>query len=423
MDFKDPVCVITLLGISLTAWVVFQYSPVICRFYNFLTMFHREKIVENFRTMSQQGCPTRVVHRGHDVSQFDETEVNKYDLPETFTTSCGKVYNTVEFLEQHWTTGLVVLKIESDTKAKLVYEHYFRGQNVNTTVISWSTAKSITSALIGIALNEGKIKSLDDVVTEYVPSLWTSGYNNVKIKDVLQMSSGIRFNEDYFNIFSDINRLGLVLSLGKSLDEFIGTLKNQVPPGSYHNYVSSDTQVLGMVLRNAVGCSLSQYLEEKLWKPMGCQSDAYWLLDNEVNQMELAFGGFNAVTRDFARFGWLYLNNGRSPLNNSQLIDAGYVKASVTPDADHLMPDTDSLRQLGYAYQWWIPVKEGTTNEIDDDYLAIGVYNQFIYVSPRHKIVIARNSAYPNYDTDNIQSEVDAVACFRTMAQHFSKLS
>jgi CubicO group peptidase (beta-lactamase class C family) len=264
----------------------------------------------------------------------------------------------------------------------------------------------------------------------------------VKLKDVLQMSTGVSFDEDYASFFSDINRMGRSLALGTSVQQFAASLKRESPPGTVNHYVSMDTQVLGCVLARAVGKPLTEYLEEKLWRKIGTEGDIRWMLDNERDRMELAFGTLNARTRDYARFGWLYLNEGRSPLDGSQVVPREWVRASVVPDGAHVQPGPQNTKaydravelgykeavldflkeeELGYGYQWWIPGREDDANIVAGDYLAIGVYGQFIYVNPQHRIVIAMNSAYAAYAEGNENdSEMEAIALFRAISNHFS---
>ena len=268
--------------------------------------------------------------------------------------------------------------------------------------------KSMLSCLFGIAIQEGTIRSIDDLVTDYAPELVGSGYDGVILKDVLQMSSGVRFDEDYGNVFSDIHAFGRSLALGSSINALAKKLPKQRPPATYNHYNSMDTQVLGIVLTNAISkvgfANLTQYLQEKVWSKGGFEDDLYWLLDNETNQMEIAVGTMNARTRDYARFGWLYLNQGKSPVDGTSIVNSEWVRQSVTPDAPHLMPGKNNISdyEYGYGLQWWVLGKEGAPTEVAGDYLAAGVYNQFIYVNPQENIVIARNSAYPDFDTDEI---------------------
>lgn len=169
--------------------------------------------------------------------------------------------------------------------------------------------------------------------------------------------------------------------------------------------------MLGILLQAATGRTLTSYLEEKIWQEIGMESDAYWLVDSKGR--ELAFGGLNAVLRDYARFGLLYLNQGT--WEGEQIVPAEWVRASVTPDAPHLQPGDNpaSSSLLGYGFQWWIP------QQPEGDFLGIGVYNQFLYVHPTHKIVIAKSSAYPYYNQGD-QKELETIAAFRAIVRHLS---
>ncbi len=200
-----------------------------------------------------------------------------------------------EELKRTRTDGLLIIK-----NGKIIHESYGEEANENTNHISWSVAKSFISALFGIAIEEGYIDSINDPVTKYVPYLKGSAYDGPSIKDVLQMSSGAKFNEDYKDFNSDINKLGRIFGLGGSLDKFAKGLEKEREPGTYNHYVSVDTQVLGMILVRTTGKSISEYMEEKLWKKIGTEQDAFWLVDK--NKMEVALGGFNATLRDYARF-------------------------------------------------------------------------------------------------------------------------
>jgi CubicO group peptidase (beta-lactamase class C family) len=392
------------------------------RLYNVITLFDEHKIVQNFRNMCDLGFPCRVIQRGEKVAPF--LEGSSSPLPTHFT-SKQKTYNVMEYLKDHNTTALIVLHALNLTSAKVLYEEYFLGNDRESLVISWSTVKSIVSTLVGIALEEGKIRSLNDAVSDYVPELQQSGYKEVKLKNVIQMSSGVSFNENYFDFYSDINVLGRALALGYSLNQFAASLVNERPPGTYNHYVSMDTQVLGMVVMAATNRTLSDYLHHVLWKRLGTESNAKWILDNDSDQMEMAFGGLMATSRDFARFGWLFLNEGKSPVDGSTIISEKWVREATVPEpnAKHLQPGENDYSDypFGYGYQWWIPGREDAPHLLNGDYLAIGVYNQFIYISPKYQIVIVRNSAFAHYEKKARLSEEESISLFRTIAQHYSQ--
>jgi CubicO group peptidase (beta-lactamase class C family) len=272
---------------------------------------------------------------------------------------------------------------------------------VQTKTISWSVGKSFVSALAGIAFDEGKITSLDDPAKKYVPSLTSSAYGNVTIRNLLKMSSGIKFDENYFDMRSDINSMSRYIALGYDFDIFIAQLQREREQGLEFKYISTDTQVLGMVVQGAINQSLTSYLEQKIWKHIGVECDLFWLMDNDKSQRELYFGTINTCTRDFARFGWLYLNKGLSPLDSRRLISEKWVDVSTSKIQSW---------KIGYGYHWWIP------NGIESEYLAMGVYGQYIYIAPKYNIVIAMNSANPNYSE---KLDLQAIELFRAMVNNY----
>jgi CubicO group peptidase (beta-lactamase class C family) len=379
------------------------YRDNIARLQRVITLFDEPVIADNFRSMDTI-LEFSTVQPGDDVWELTE---NKVSLPETFQFG-DETMNMKEYMADVRTLCMIVLHDDN-----IVYEEYFEGSDATTKHISWSVAKSFTSALVGIAVDEGHIDDIMDPVTKYVPALSESGYNDVPIKHILQMSSGIKFNEDYADFNSDINRMGRTLALNTPIDEFIMTLENEIEPGTVNRYVSMDTQVLGMLLTEATGQSVTSYLEEKIWKPMGAEASAYWSVDS--NQLELTFGFLNAVLRDYARFGLLYMHNGRR--GDNQIVPETWIASSVVPDAPHLIPGTDrtDAEGMGYGYQWWIPV------DSDGEFLAIGVYNQMIYINTKKNVVIAKNSANHHYLEGNYLSEPIHIEMFRAIAEEVSK--
>jgi len=319
----------------------------------------------------------------------------------------GEVRDTASLLTETDTVGLLVIKDD-----EIRFEHYYLGASEATRWLSMSVAKSFISALVGIAIEEGLIQSIEDPVTKYVPPLAGSAYDGVRIKDVLQMSSGARWNEDYSDPESDIGRFGRVFATGGSLNEFAATLEREREPGTFNRYNSTDTQVLGMLLTNVTGKTIASYMQDKLWQPLRMEYDAYWLVDD--TGMEMAFGGLNATLRDYAKLGRLYLNHGY--WEGQQIVPEDWVKASTTPDAPHLMPGENPLSDspMGYGYQWWI---------MDGDesaYSAIGVYNQFIYVNPTQDVVIVKLSANSDYGTSQDESayrEFETIAFFHAIEE------
>ncbi|MEM7118478.1 MAG: serine hydrolase domain-containing protein [Chloroflexota bacterium] len=328
----------------------------------------------------------------------------KIELPRSFVHD-GQTMDFDRFLDETDTAALLVLK-----DGELVYETYWLTGGRDVQWISMSVAKSYISALIGIAVEEGHIRSIEEPITNYTPSLAGSAYDNVRIKDVLQMSSGASWNEDYSDPNSDMMRFARAFATGASINRYVATLEREFEPGTFNRYNSADTQALGLLLVNATGRSISDYMEEKLWQPIGAEAAGHWLLDNKG--MELAFGGMTATARDYAKLGELYRLGGQ--FNGKQIVPAEWVKASITPDAPHLQPgaNPDPEFEFGYGYQWWIPESD------EGEYAAIGVYNQFVYVNPTHHIVIVKLSANRQYgitDDESSYRELETGTFFRSI--------
>lgn len=371
------------------------WSPKLVRLYRVNHLFDEDRIVENFLHV-ERVFPVSTMTASPDPVRFERGE--PIARPASFIYQ-EETVQTEAYFDATQVTGLLVLK-----DGRIVLEEYYRGFAEDGHHISWSMAKSFISALVGIALEERAFGSIEDPITLYVPELEGSGYDGVRIKDILQMSSGVRFNEDYGDFNSDINRFGRVLALGGSLDEFAASLENEVHPGTRQHYVSINTQVLAMLLTRVTGRSVTEYMEEKLWHPLGMEYPGYWALDDDG--MEMAFGTLNASLRDYAKFGWLYLNGGRR--DSTQIVPADWVRASVTPDAPHLMPGSGDA--WGYGYQWWIP------SDPDGEFMAVGIRNQFIYVYPRLGLVIVKTTANHDYTNDRPRYKGMDLALFRTIA-------
>jgi CubicO group peptidase (beta-lactamase class C family) len=393
--FVLKILIVLIVGIAILA---LYNKEKITRLYKVLHLFDEDVIVDNFLHM-EDIFSVDTIHRN--AKSFDFQNQGGYSLPGSFTLK-DSVISVTQYLDSSQTTGLLVL--HADT---IIYESYYRGNTPNTTHISWSVAKSMVSASIGKAIEEGFIKSVLDPITDYVPALKGSGYDGVRIKDILQMSSGIGFDEDYQKFNSDINRLGRYFALGLSLDKFCGTLDQTRAPGTFHQYVSMDTQVLGMLIQEATGMDFADYFETRIWQAIGAEHEAYWIQDNKG--MEAVFGGMNACLRDYGRFAYLYANQGE--MNGQKILRPEWIRESTTPDGPHLMPGDNPLSSsdLGYAYQWWIP--EGD----HDEFMAIGVYNQYIYIYPARKIAIIKTSANLKFKTEKRKTNHEAIAFFRSI--------
>ena len=388
----------------LTLLVSIFIFPKALRVHKVKTLYDKDKIVYNFLNMDKI-FPTREIKASKNPKPLKR---NIKTLPETFFFE-GEEKNLQEYLDYFWSDGMIVLH-----KNEMVYENYWLGNNENKRHISWSVAKSFISALVGIAYEEGLIDSLDDPVTKYLDDFKETGYDGVTIKDILQMSSGVLFNEDYADYDSDINRFGRAVATGTSMRDFSKTLTREREPGTYMHYVSINTQVLGFLLQEVTNKSISQYLYNKIWNPLGMEDSAYFILDDVKD--EFALGGLNATLRDYAKFGLLYLQNGR--WNDNQIISKQWIEDSHSTDGIHLVPGEreTSSNPWGYGYQWWVP------GFPDTDYTASGVYNQYIYIDPLSEIVIAKTSSNYKYTSELQMSKDMHMAMFRAIANHISSL-
>jgi len=375
------------------------YATEIRQLYHTVRLFDADVIVDNFSHMSDLAPTSRIPASG-EVNPLGQAP---QALPETFMYK-GEPRPMQQFIEESATTALVVVKDRDIT-----FQDYYQGTGEFDQRISWSMAKSFLSAIFGVAVEEGHIKDLNAPVTDYVPELAGSGYDGVTIKNVLQMSSGVYFNEDYGDFNSDINRFGRIMALGGSFDEFAASLTKEREQGTFMHYVSIDTHVIGMVLRAATGQSIEEYFQEKLWSKLNTEKDAIYITDSTGEPMVL--GGLNLITRDYARMGMLYRDHGK--IGDEQVIPAQWIEDSITPDAPHLEPgkrDT-ATTNFGYGYQWWLPENP------DQEFLAIGIYGQYIYINRKHNVVIAKNSADRNFMANNYESKDIAVAAFRAIAE------
>ena len=388
----------------LTLLVSIFIFPKALRVHKVKTLYDKDKIVYNFLNMDKI-FPTREIKASKNPRPLKR---NIKTLPETFFFE-GEEKNLQEYLDYFWSDGMIVLH-----QNEMVYENYWLGNNENKRHISWSVAKSFISALVGIAYEEGLIDSLDDPVTKYLDDFKETGYDDVTIKDILQMSSGVLFNEDYADYDSDINRFGRAVATGTSMRDFSKTLTREREPGTYMHYVSINTQVLGFLLQEVTNKSISQYLYNKIWNPLGMEDSAYFILDDVKD--EFALGGLNATLRDYAKFGLLYLQNGR--WNDNQIISKQWIEDSHSTDGIHLVPGEreTSSNPWGYGYQWWVP------GFPDTDYTASGVYNQYIYIDPLSEIVIAKTSSNYKYTSELQMSKDMHMAMFRAIANHISSI-
>lgn len=320
----------------------------------------------------------------------------------------GKEQDFEQFLIKTKTVGFMVIRNDS-----VLYERYLDGYSETSEVPSFSMSKSVVSALMGIAIQQGAVRSVNDSITRYLPELDARKFGRIRIEDLLNMRSGIRYNESYINPFGDVAKY----YYGTNLKKYVRKLRVKEAPNQRFEYVSVNTLLLCMIIERTTGMPISQYLEEKLWQPMGMEYPATWSVDSRRHRQVKAFCCLNARMRDFARLGSLYLKKGQ--WNGQQLIPASWIEQSTAPLA---------ANNFNYSYQWWHnievlpdtgnvrqqhsvwkevpltvkggPAKNGILVPVND-YYAHGVLGQHIYVYPEKNIVMVRlgkKEAYPAWD-------------------------
>ena len=259
---------------------------------------------------------------------------------------------------------------------KILYEQYWEGYSDSSLSNSFSAAKSIVGLLVGAAIDDGYIKSVDQKVAEFLPSFKEGGKEKISIKDLLTMSSGLDWDEAYSSLFSPTTAAYYTNDLRKLVDD-LGVVEE---PGKRYYYRSIDSEVLAMIVQAATGKTISEYASEKYWKKMGAHHDALWCLDHK-DGMEKAYCCFNSNARDFARWGQLMLNRGK--WGDQQLISETYLDETITPA--YYLTDDDGMHVNYYGYQWWIM----DYNNYKIPYMR-GILGQYVFAIPEKNAVVVR---------------------------------
>lgn len=269
------------------------------------------------------------------------------------------------------TTAFVVIRDK-----KIIHEEYWDGASDTTRSNSFSVAKSIVSLLIGCLMDEGKIKSLDQPITDFLPDFKNTNGFKLSIKDLLTMSSGIEWDEEYSSLFSPTTKA----YYGYQLEDQMLGLKIIKQPGKVFNYQSCDTQLLSMIIEKITGKTLSEFASEKLWKPLGAEYPALWSIDH-ANGIEKAYCCFNSTATDFARIGQMVLDSGQ--FNNQQIVSKAYLKQSTT--SANWLKGEDGNPLDYYGYQFWM-----LTYQEHKVVYARGILGQYIFIIPSLNTVAVR---------------------------------
>ena len=312
-----------------------------------------------------------IVKRGEDLHPLPKAERTLDSLTYSHT---DKSWTVEDYMKAYNVSGMMVVK-----DGKVLLERYGLGRKPEDRWISFSVTKSITSTLVGAAIQDGKIKSVDDLVTSYIPQLARSAYDGVTLRQVLTMSSGVKWNEDYADPNSDVARAGSSIREPgvNPIVSYMRTLPRANEPGTKFNYNTGETDLVGILLSNAVGTSLSQYASEKLWQAYGMERDATWLVDAAGHER----GGccLSMTVGDYARIGQFMLDGGMA--HGKQILPTGWIAQATSPQI------TNGAPPPGYGYFWWL----GPTG-----YQASGIFGQSITVIPDQRVVIVVNSAWPS---------------------------
>jgi CubicO group peptidase (beta-lactamase class C family) len=303
-------------------------------------------------------------------------------------------------MQRNAVTGFIVLKDN-----QIIYERYFHGADQQSRFLTNSVGKSMTSTLIGIAVDEGKITSVDDAVTKYLPWLENSGYNRVTLKQALEMATGLDLSYNPYDPHSSTHQFNSAALTGAPT--FTNLLKSvkanpKIKPGDEFDYENENSQVLGFIIEKVAAMPFNAYLQNKIWSKIGAQSDAF-LYRAKAQPDQCAFGCVSATLRDYGRFGLMMMNGGT--LNGTRVVSSAWVN-EATSRAKFEVPMKDGA-DLGYGYQWWVP------SGSDRAFQGMGIFGQILYVNPAKHIVIVETAAWtkPEDNTrwDESSKVIDAI--------------
>ena len=324
-----------------------------------------EKKIEGFKNIREL-LPTRIIKKSDYPLSLSYGLDDFSDISYRYK---NNTYTIQDYINKFKVGGLIILR-----NGKILHEEYNFGNNQESRWISFSVTKSVTSMLLGAAIKDGFIKNVEEPVVTYLPHLIDSSYRDVTIKQVLHMSSGIKWNEDYTDPYSDVSLASGLNSL--ELYSYLNKLGKSSNPGEKFNYNTGETNLIGGIVRSAIGNNLSTYLEQKIWKPFGMEHDAYWVLDNDYS-LELGGCCINATLRDYSRIGLFAMNKGITR-EGIAVLPTNWIDESTNP--------SNNLKY--YGYQWWLDGPEY------ESFYADGIFGQFIWIDPSSKIVVAMQSVW-----------------------------
>lgn len=343
-------------------WLIIIFSLATMYLIATNKLYYYKALVYNYVNIDDLDLfPTRTIATSNPQDWKISSQYNRQNLSPRLTKQ----------LEDYKSVAFLIIKDDS-----IVHEQYWDGYSGSSLSNSFSMAKSIIAMLVGVAIDEGKIKNIDEPVADFIPEFKETPKNKITIKHLLMMSSGLDWNEGYSSLTSQVTEA----YYGKDLYKQVTSLKAIEEPGKIWNYKSCDTELLGIILTKATGMSVAEYASQKLWIPMSANHAAQWSLDQDGGY-EKAYCCYYSNARDFARFGKLYLQKGN--WNGQQIIDTNYVNVSTTAnmlsDAETKQPATN------YGYQMWI-----TDYDSHHIFYMRGILGQYVIVVPDKNLIIVR---------------------------------
>lgn len=354
--------------------------------------------IEVFRT-TDQIFPTRTIRCDTRIRPLRHGPrlLRNFDI-----TANGEHYDLFDYVSKNRVAGLLVLK-----NGLIALERYEFGNDASCRWMSMSIAKSISTSLVGTAVQDGLIASLDAPLVDHLQELAGSAYAEVSIRHLLQMTSGVAWDDTHTNPDSDRRRM-LELQIGQqrgAIIDYVASRPRAARPGTAWNYSTGETHVVGALLREATGRWLADYLSEKIWAPFGMEADASWWLES-ASGLEVAGSGINATLRDYGRFGLFMMDDG--VIDGRRVLPEHWVREATTPRL------VDGA-QIDYGYMWW-PVPDVGGSYDEHAFSARGIFGQYLYVNPAEQVVIAVWSARSKpkgseviLDNDFFNATVDAL--------------
>ncbi len=344
--------------------------------------FNVEYLLKGVRTIYLTGNNTAFIS---DYEYFENREI-KNSVPQPWLlhekyNSVKQSENLKKLNEERKTKSFLVIKNDS-----IVFEKYFDDHKSSSLSNSFSVAKSIVTSMMFKAIMEGKIKGLDQPLSDYFEEYKEGVASELTVGDLASMSSGMKWSEKYYSVIN-------ITSESYFTEDIRSVVLRQDiidKPGQSFRYSSGDTQLLGMVIEKATGTSLTDYLSEKFWQPMGAENSALWQIDSEKFGMEKAYCCIAGTARDFARFGKLYINKGK--WNDEMILDPSYIHLSINP----VFEDSPY-----YGYGWWLYNYEGKKV-----FTMNGHRGQFVISFPDENIIIVRQGEYNNKGGDDGSSDL-----------------